>query len=134
MSATPSLEVLFHQLSETMKKASAELNQEALSTWVTRCQEIAHYFQQGDESAYQQGQDLTCQLISYWPQLTPVIPRDLLWLLGGECLHFMPEEEIAVYQQLEEQRLAAEMSGEPFDWQAAKQILAAQTTGNQQRH
>ncbi|MDE1464585.1 PA2817 family protein [Spartinivicinus poritis] len=134
MSTTPSLEALFNQLANGIKQASSEVNQETLINWINRCQELAERFKQGDEAAYQQGQDTVCQLISYWPQLTPIIPRDLLWLLGGECLHFMPEEEISVYQQLEEQQASAEATNQRFDWQTTKQLLSAQITTSKQFH
>ncbi|MCX4025009.1 dehydrogenase [Endozoicomonas sp. SM1973] len=131
MSTTPSLEALFNQLANGIKQASSEVNQETLTNWINRCQELAECFKQGDEAAYQQGQDTVCQLINYWPQLTHLISRDLLWLLGGECLHFMPEEEIAVYQQLEELQASAEAANQSFDWQETKQLLNTQKTNSQ---
>ncbi|MCL6271108.1 hypothetical protein M3P05_14375 [Sansalvadorimonas sp. 2012CJ34-2] len=36
------------------------------------------------------------------PQLTPLVPRDLLWFLGGDCLHFMTDEEINAFQKIED--------------------------------
>ncbi len=36
------------------------------------------------------------------PQLTPVVPRELLWFLGGDCLHFLTDEEISRFQQVED--------------------------------
>jgi hypothetical protein len=36
--------------------------------------------------------------------MTPLFPRDVLYLLGGECLHYMPDEEISAYQELDELR------------------------------
>ena len=36
----------------------------------------------------------------------------------------MPDEEIALYQELDERRYAAEEAGEPFDWNMEKQLLA----------
>ena len=70
------------------------------------------------------GQDLISQIFHRYPQIAHLVPRDLLWFFGGDCLHFMPDEEIAVFQQLEERRYDAEQSGEPFDWNQEKQLLS----------
>lgn len=69
------------------------------------------------------GQDLICQVFHRYPQVAHLVPRDLLWFFGGDCLHFMPDEEIALYQELDERRYAAEQAGESFDWNAEKQLL-----------
>ena len=56
-----------------------------------------------------------------------LIPRDLLWYFGGDCLHFMPDDEIAQYQLLDEHRADVEARGEVFDWQQARQLLQSPT-------
>ena len=48
----------------------------------------------------------------------------LLWFFGGDCLHFMPDEEIDLFQRLDERRYEAEERGETFDWNREKQLLA----------
>lgn len=48
------------------------------------------------------GQDLLSRIISHYPQLTPAIHRDLLWFFGGDCLHFLTDQELDHYQNLEE--------------------------------
>ena len=70
------------------------------------------------------GQDLICQIIHLYPQIAHLVPRDLLWFFGGDCLHFMPDEELDLYQALEERRFEAEQNDEPFDWNQEKQLLA----------
>ncbi|WP_110950833.1 PA2817 family protein [Pseudomonas bohemica] len=70
------------------------------------------------------GQDLLCQVIQRYPQIAHLVPRDLLWYFGGDCLHFMPDEEIDLYTALEERRFEAEQNEEPFDWDQEKQLLA----------
>ena len=70
------------------------------------------------------GQDLLSQVFQRYPQIAHLIPRDLLWFFGGDCLHFMPDEEIDLYQQLDEKRFTAEQSGQTFDWNQEKQLLA----------
>ncbi|MNZ22086.1 hypothetical protein D3C78_391680 [compost metagenome] len=70
------------------------------------------------------GQDLICQVIQRYPQIAHLVPRDLLWFFGGDCLHFMPDEELELYQQLEEMRYEAEQQGETFDWHQHKEMLS----------
>jgi hypothetical protein len=70
------------------------------------------------------GQDILTQVISRYPQIAHLIPRDLLWFFAGDCLHYLSDEEIDVYQALEERRYEAEQNDEPFDWNQEKQLLA----------
>ena len=76
-----------------------------------------------DENLYL-GQDLICQIIHRYPQIAHLVPRDLLWFFGGDCLHFMPDEEIALYQALDERRFEAQPNDQPFDSNLAKHMLA----------
>lgn len=76
------------------------------------------------ESAMHLGQELIVQVFHRYPQIAHLVPRDLLWLFGGDCLHYMPDEEIDLYQQLDERRFAAEEQGEAFNWEQEKQLLA----------
>lgn len=55
-----------------------------------------------DEVYYEQGQDLMCHLVTHYPQATHLAHRDLFWHFAGECLHYLSDEEIASYQQMEE--------------------------------
>lgn len=71
------------------------------------------------------GQDLLCQVIQRYPQIAHLVPRDLLWFFGGDCLHFMPDDELDLYQALEERRYEAEQNDEPFDWHQEKQLLGS---------
>ena len=70
------------------------------------------------------GQDLMSQVLLRYPQIAHLVPRDLLWFFGGDCLHFMPDEELDLYQALEERRFEAEQNDEPFDWNQEKQLLS----------
>ena len=40
------------------------------------------------------GQDMMSQVILRYPQIAHLVPRDLLWFFGGDCLHFMPDDEL----------------------------------------
>lgn len=62
-------------------------------------------------------------LFTHYAEITPLFPRDILYFLGGDCLHFMPDEEIAAYQDLDEMRFEAQTQQKRFDWEQAKQSL-----------
>lgn len=68
----------------------------------------------------EQGQHLLTRTIATYAHLTPLLPRDLLWHFGGDCLHFMPDEEIEKYQQLDERLHQAASTGEEFDYAAER--------------
>ena len=70
------------------------------------------------------GQDILTQVITRYPQIAHLIPRDLLWFFAGDCLHYLSDEEIDLDQALEERRYEAEQNDEPFDWNQEKQLLA----------
>ena len=70
------------------------------------------------------GQDILCQVIARYPQIAHLVRRDLLWYFAGDCLHFMPDDEIDLYQALEDRRYEAEQNDEPFDWNQEKQLLS----------
>lgn len=61
------------------------------------------------------GQKLVLQQISKYPNYTECWARDLLWYFGGDCLHFMPDEEITKFQQMDEARFEAIDAGKVFD-------------------
>ncbi len=77
----------------------------------------------GEADLYNEGPTLVTRLFTTYPQFAPLFPRDLLWFFGGECLHFMPDEEIAEHQQLEEMRAAAAAHGRELDMVAARAEL-----------
>ncbi|CAM3631214.1 PA2817 family protein [Parendozoicomonas haliclonae] len=52
------------------------------------------------------------------PQLTPIVPRDLLWFLGGDCLHFLSDEEIDQFQKVEDK-----MADDNLSWSDAKRQI-----------
>ncbi|WP_101757372.1 hypothetical protein [Oceanicoccus sp. KOV_DT_Chl] len=39
-------------------------------------------------------QELLNNLIMFYPNFTPAIPRELLWSVGGSCMHYLSEEEM----------------------------------------
>lgn len=62
---------------------------------------------------------LIYRMLTIAPQFAQEFPRDLLWYLGQECLHFMPDEEIERFTLLDEQRRAADGAGQHFNWSEA---------------
>jgi hypothetical protein len=72
---------------------------------------------------YERGPGLAALLFASCPQLAPAFPRELLWFLGGDCLHYMPDEELAVYQKLDELRAEAAARGAFLDYPAEKAKL-----------
>jgi hypothetical protein len=77
-----------------------------------------------NEETNVQGQQLVLRVVSTYSHLMPLLSRDILWFFGGDCLHYMPDDEIGFYQQLDELRFSAEEAGHDFDYAAAKQHLA----------
>ena len=70
----------------------------------------------GGDGIYERGPELVANLFSNCPHLAPVFPRDLLWFIGGDCLHLMPDEELASFQLLDEKRADAAARGEVLDY------------------
>jgi hypothetical protein len=64
-----------------------------------------------------EGQDIMCSIVSRYPHLMPLLYRDLLWFFGGDCLHYMPDDEILKFQRLDELRHAASGNGELFSYE-----------------
>ncbi len=69
------------------------------------------------DTFFSTGQQALCRIVAAYPHLAPHIPRDLFWLFGGDCLHYMPDEEIEIYQQLDERRFEAEHNNIDFDYE-----------------
>ena len=80
------------------------------------------------------GQDIMCQVIERYPQIAHLVPRDLLWFFGGACFNFLSDEELDMYEALEERRFEAEQNGEPFDWNQEKQFMALPTNEDSPQH
>ncbi len=77
----------------------------------------------GISGLYDEGPALVSRLFTGFPDMAPAFPRELLWFFGGECLHYMPDDEIDQFQQLEQQRLEAAARGETLDLRAARAKL-----------
>lgn len=71
----------------------------------------------------EKGQNFCANWIRGYADLAPLLPRDLLWFFGGDCLHYMPDEEINQFQQLDEMRYAASSNNLEFDYPAERAKL-----------
>ncbi|MFI8482640.1 PA2817 family protein [Pseudomonas sp. NPDC078700] len=92
--------------------------------FIERYDELIALLPVDTESSLYLGQDLISQIFHRYPQIAHLVPRDLLWFFGGDCLHFMPDEEIDMFQTLDERRFEAMENDEPFDWNQEKRLLA----------
>lgn len=133
--ATPNLEYHLQLLQHlrTILVALGEAEQvpeESHALFLERFDELLTLLPQDPLASQYLGQDLICQVIQRYPQIAHLVPRDLLWFFAGDCLHFMPDEELAFYQQLEEHRFEAEQAGKPFDWNQEKQLLRQPSQGS----
>ena len=96
---------------------------EALSTVIAESQK--QELMENLKSAYLEFDNGEWSLLQYWmysfignhPQFTPLIPRDLLWYLGNDCLHFLTDDEISQFQRVEDK------VEEGMDWESAKRTV-----------
>ncbi|MFK4751988.1 MULTISPECIES: PA2817 family protein [Oceanospirillaceae] len=58
---------------------------------------------QQSETAYEDTRQWLNNLMMHTPQLAPAIDRELLWIFGGDCLHYLTDEEIRLFQQQDEE-------------------------------
>lgn len=102
------------QLPPFNSEHNSEDDQEFIAT-LTQLQQHVH-----EPDFLEQGQVLMCRIVGSYPHLMPLLYRDLLWFFGGDCLHFMPDEEIAVFQRLDEQREDAKQQKTAFSYKEAR--------------
>ncbi|AXA24092.1 PA2817 family protein [Pseudomonas putida] len=127
------LQLLQHLRTILVALGDAEqVPEESHALFLERFDELLTLLPQNPLESQYLGQDLICQVITRYPQIAHLVPRDLLWFFGGDCLHYMPDEELELYQTLEERRYEAEQNEEPFDWNLDKQLLSAPDQG--ERH
>jgi hypothetical protein len=76
-----------------------------------------------DPDWYDHASGLIARLFASCPDIAPLYPRELLWFFGGDCLHMMPDQEIELYQQLDELRWEASAKGELLDYHGVRANL-----------
>ncbi len=115
--------LLLSQVQQRMQRAN-ESNPGAIAEEILhQLQQLIEQLKERTDSAYCTGQDWLIGILIHQPQLTPVIDRDLLWFFGGECLHFMTDEEIDLFQRLDEQEAEHDTSSGSFNRNAVKALL-----------
>ncbi|MGF6691414.1 MULTISPECIES: PA2817 family protein [Pseudomonas] len=125
------LALLAHLRSILVALGEAEqVPEENHALFVERFDELMSELPRDPEGSLYMGQDLISQVFHRYPQIAHLVPRDLLWFFGGDCLHFMPDEEIDLFQRLDERRYEAEQNDEPFDWNQEKRLLALPDNGS----
>jgi len=72
------------------------------------------------------GQAWLSRLFRNYPALAPHLGREVLWYFGGEALHFMPDEEISKFQQLDEALQTSLEQGTDLDYLALNAKLFSQ--------
>ena len=78
---------------------------------------------EADAALYEEGPALVARLFTTYPELAPALPRQLLWFFGGDCLHYMPDEEIDRFARLDELRAEASARGETLNLRDARAKL-----------
>ncbi|WP_116365033.1 PA2817 family protein [Parahaliea mediterranea] len=110
----------WRQFADTFVKRCASLPEgDPLAELAAACQRAGAT----SDALYQAGPELVARLFTGFPEFAPTVPRELLWFLGGECLHYLTDEEIAAYQEIDEARTAAASRGEVIDLAAARAKL-----------
>ena len=114
---------LLRQVQQRLQRAADNDSQLIAAEILQQLEQVIEQLVQRTDSAYQDGQDWLMSILTHQPQLTPTINRDLLWFFGGDCLHFMTDAEIELFQQLDEQEAEHDVSQGPFDRAAVKTLL-----------
>jgi len=104
-----------HQVGERLRKAQPQSSDLIGDGILHQLDQVIDLLREHSDSGYQQGHDFLMQIFTHLPQLTPVFDRDLLWYFGGDCLHYLTDNEIALFQQLDELEAEAERDGTDFD-------------------
>lgn len=80
-------------------------------------------YENHNSDIYAEGEQLMVRLVRSYPHLTHLVARDLFWLFGGECMHYMSDDELYKFQGLDEMRAEAERTNQPFDYLHARTLL-----------
>ncbi len=111
-----------------------QIPEESHALFMTRFDELKSDLLTDPVNSQYLGQDIMCQVIERYPQIAHLVPRDLLWFFGGACFNFLSDEELDMYEALEERRYEAEQNDEPFDWNQEKQLMALPVTDDSTQH
>lgn len=91
------------QLTELHQKLTGARESKVLSdAMLHQLEQIIDQLTQQSDTARQDASAWLAHTMSMAPQITPLINRELLWFFGGDCLHFLTDDEINTFQQQEE--------------------------------
>jgi hypothetical protein len=116
------LQAFYTSAQQAAPFSQEDINNEDEAAFISTLKQLCEMTEYNDDMT-EKGQWFVSRVVSAYSHLMPLLNRDLLWFFGGNCLHYMPDDEIAFYQQLEELRFSAEEAGRDFDYAAAKQGL-----------
>ena len=94
-------------------------------------QETITLYQEHSNEAFDLGQALMTRLVRNYPQLTQLLARDLLWLFGGDCIHYLNDDEIEQFQALDEARYTKEGQNEAFDYLELRNAMIGEAASAQ---
>lgn len=82
------------------------------------------------EERNQIGQTILLQVVAAYQHLMVIVPRSLFWYFGGDCLHYLGDEELEKFQQLEEAYYDSLNSDQNnADYPKLIALMAGQNTG-----
>lgn len=104
-----------NSVAQTMKEASLNGFAQQYHALIILLKDLLALFVEDKDTVMEKGQLLIVTHMRNYPQTNHIIPRDLLWFFGGDCLHFMPDDEIAKFQRLDDARFDAESNDLVFE-------------------
>jgi len=114
---------LLQETLQRLEKAAAHDSEAIGGDILQQFRDLIDQLTEHSDSAYDQGQDLIAKIATHQPQLMPTLDRALLWFFGGECLHFLTDDEINRFQHLDEMAAEAEAEGKEYDYRSAGRSL-----------
>lgn len=105
----------FHTVASRLEQWASEPGNEVLAALAEAFRDLS----QRPEALQDEGPAMVYRLFTTSPGFAESFPRDLLWYLGADCLHFMPDDEIERWTALDEERREAASRGQTFDWSSA---------------
>jgi hypothetical protein len=112
------IQELLNHCQNQLPFASENLS-ETDNEFIEKLIELTH-FKSTNEDYFFTGQQLIVQIVGSYPHITPLASRDLFWYFGGDCLHFMSDEEMDLYNQIDEMIYESEKNGTTLNYSEAK--------------
>ncbi len=84
-----------------LNKVKTEINIPNDETF-NQLQQLIVDFSEKKEYAILDCQQWLGHIFNFYPQLAPLVPRALLWFAGGECLHYLTDDELQHFEEVSE--------------------------------